>query len=275
MFSNDHFSRLKEIEIDLLSRFIEVCERLNLRYFAIGGTLLGAVRHKGFIPWDDDIDVGMPRSDYEIFVKEGGRYFSDPYFLQTFSSDKEAIFPFAKLRDSGTTFIEKSAASLHINHGVYIDIFPLDGYPTSRIKGKILNWEKAILNERVLKGFIDLEHSNNLKRKIVLSLTAPLSSQGAVKRFDKLIKKYDYEDSYLIANYCGAWGKKEIVPKHWYGNGIQGTFESIEIMLPEKYDLWLTQVYGDYNKYPPLEEQVPHHFCKVIDLENPYTKYIK
>ena len=126
--------KLKQIELNLLVCFKEICEKHKLDYFLTGGTLLGAVRHKGFIPWDDDIDVGMPREDYETFLRVASSCLPDGIFLQTRKTDPEVPFNFAKLRDSRTTFIETSIKDLDINHGVYIDIFPIDYFPASKFQ---------------------------------------------------------------------------------------------------------------------------------------------
>ena len=105
---NSLLQELKRVELDILARFIQVCQQLDLRYYILQGTLLGAVRHQGFIPWDDDIDVGMPRADYEIFLREGQKLLGEPYFVQTFLTDPPFTANFAKIRNSNTTFVETS-----------------------------------------------------------------------------------------------------------------------------------------------------------------------
>ena len=109
---------LQKKQLEILKAFIKVCEKYNLRYFLVGGTCLGAARHKGFIPWDDDIDVGMPREDYDKYVLLQKEYEGTPYFIQTWKSDPRYCYNFAKLRDSSTTFIENYFMSHRINHGV-------------------------------------------------------------------------------------------------------------------------------------------------------------
>ena len=126
------FEALKKKELEILKNFISCCEKMNLTYYIAFGTLLGAIRHKGFIPWDDDVDVCMPREDYDRFIREGGKYLPENYFIQTMESDPKYALNFAKLRDSNTTLFEKHVIDVDINHGVFIDIFPLDGY----IKGQ-------------------------------------------------------------------------------------------------------------------------------------------
>ena len=119
-------NEIQKVELNLLKEFVKVCEKNNLRYFMVGGSALGCVRHKGFIPWDDDIDVAMPREDYEKFMKMQDELPSY-CFIQNYKTDPHYIYNYGKLRDSRTTFIESYYKYHRINHGVWIDIFPLDG----------------------------------------------------------------------------------------------------------------------------------------------------
>ena len=118
---------LQQTEFEILKEYIAVCERLKLRYYLVCGSCLGAVKYSGFIPWDDDIDVAMPREDYRVFCEKAPLLLPEHLFLQTNESDRNYPNIFAKLRDSRTTYIEKGMAELDIHHGVYIDVFPLDG----------------------------------------------------------------------------------------------------------------------------------------------------
>ena len=124
---------LQQVELKMLQMVDDICRELHIKYYLVCGSALGAVKYSGFIPWDDDLDIGLLRPDYEIFVREAKRLLPDNYFLQNYRTDPAFPQVFSKIRDSRTTFIEKSAAGLAIHHGVYIDVFPLDGYPERRI----------------------------------------------------------------------------------------------------------------------------------------------
>ena len=126
----DQLQSLKDRERDMLKTFVDICNKHSIKYFVQGGTLLGTVRHGGFIPWDDDVDVSLPRDEYERFLAVAEKELPEYYFLQTKDTDPEYPNNFAKIRDSRTTFLESSAKNLNINHGAYIDIFPLDNYPS-------------------------------------------------------------------------------------------------------------------------------------------------
>ena len=125
----EQVSALKQVELDIFVEIINVCDKLKLRYYVVGGTLLGAVRHKGFIPWDDDIDLGMLREDFNIFLEKAPALLPDHMFLQTIWTDSGYLAPYAKVRNNNTTFIESTVAHQNMNHGVFVDIFPLDYYP--------------------------------------------------------------------------------------------------------------------------------------------------
>lgn len=263
-------SQLKSIELDILKTFIEICEKLNLKYYLLGGTLLGAVRHKGFIPWDDDIDVGMPRSDYEKFIKLAQDHFPKNYFLQTCYTDDEFPANFAKIRKSDTAFIESSAAHLKMNHGVYIDVFPLDYYPEKNTLS--FNIKAKFLSLRI-DDALKLNNEYNPKVRIIKAIARILfpSWKKAVIKRDRLYRSI--KKGRKLANHGGAWGEKEIVPIEWYGEGVLAQFENLKVRMPSEFDKWLTQVYGDYMQLPPLEKRKAHHYVDVVDLEKSYTVY--
>ncbi len=265
--------KLKAIEIDLLRVFISTCKKLNLKYYVIGGTLLGTVRHKGFIPWDDDIDVAMPRRDYEIWINKAQDLIDkDLYFVQTFLTDPYYPSNFAKLRNNRTTFIESSLRHLKINHGVYIDVFPLDYYPQ---KTKVFNLKKFCLTSKITQAFdtdvISYSKAKKTIRKLAAILVLGTPFDAVIKR-EKLYKSVTQGE--LIANHCGAWGSKEIVPAKWYGDGKILKFEGIDVCVPQKYKSWLHKVYGDYMELPPEEKRVTHHYTEIIDLDRSYTEYM-
>ena len=263
--------RIQAIELDLFHEFVTICEELGVRYYIIGGTLLGAVRHKGFIPWDDDIDVGMHREDYSRFVKYAGSMLPEGLFLQTHNSDKEYHSNAAKIRNSNTTYIESCVNKSRINHGVFIDIFPLDNYPVGKMKEAVFCAKKRIISLRINSVFQNMHYGG--MKKIVqkgLRLIYP-TLYSAVNAREKLY--LSVPQTGLIVNHSGAWGNKEIIPTEWYAEGCQLEFEGMRVTAPKEYEKWLNQVYGDYMKLPPQEKRVTHHITDVIDFENPYTMY--
>ena len=271
-------ARLKACELDMLKAFIDVCDRLGLRYYLVEGTLLGAVRHKGFIPWDDDIDVGMPRNDYERFLKEAQQHFPPYYFVQSIHSEPEYHANFAKIRDSRTTFVGSGVKNRKINHGIFIDIFPIDYTYEDKWSRVILKIKNRICVARIAQVFTLPPKKRNLLIKLVKKVIAMYAQcrypkmREAVLAREKLCTAL--QEGRLVTNYGSAWGDKEIMPKEWYGEGVFLEFEGMSVRVPTEYDKWLTQVYGNYMQLPPVEKRVTHHFTEVIDLDKPYTEYV-
>jgi len=261
--------KMQKLELQALEEFISLCQNLGLTYYLLGGTMLGAVRHKGFIPWDDDIDVGMPRKDYDTFVNQAQKYISSNYYVQTHKSDPEYPFNFAKIRINNTTYIESKLASKSMNHGIYIDVFPLDVYPDNSV---MFNLKKIILDLRISYAFSGIKPSIKGRICRFFSLLLYPTIKVAVIAREKHYKSA--KSGKRIANLAGAWGKKEIVPAEWYGSGTKLMFEGIEVVVPQHYDLWLSQVYGDYMTLPPEEKRKPHHYVVAIDTERSYKEYI-
>lgn len=275
ILSKIDMKHLQEVELELLKVFILTCNKLNLKYYVIGGTLLGAVRHQGFIPWDDDIDVGMPRKDYEKWLKKAPELLRDTkYFVQYYRSDRDYLGNSAKLRNNQTTFIETSSRKLRINHGIYIDVFPLDYYPETNIN--IFKINQLRYTSKIMSGYDLTAISYSFKKRImrkILAISVVGSPKKAVIKREKLYKRT--KSGSFVANYCGAWGENEIVPASWYGHGAKLMFEGIEVSVPKEYHKWLTQVYGNYMELPPPEKRVTHHYTEVIDLEKSYREYLK
>ena len=277
VFDSEKLQRLKQIETEMLKECISICDKLGIKYYLIGGTLLGAVRHKGFIPWDDDIDIAMTRMDYCRFLKEAPAMLPGNLFLQSMYSEKDALFNFAKIRNSDTAFIETSVKDLDINHGVFIDIFPLDVFPDNRLYEKIFLFFKHCLRLRVGRGFFAESHKkSSLKNRIINAILSTIlfavTPHRAVKMRDRLYTSA--KKGTRLANHSGAWGVKEIVPMEWYGEGTFLEFEGISVRCPAEYKKWLMRVYGDYMKLPPVEKRISHHYVEVADLEKSYKEYM-
>lgn len=266
---------LKNKELELLKIFIDTCEKLQLKYYMIGGTLLGAVRHKGFIPWDDDIDVAMPRKEYEEFLQKAQELLPKNVFVQSYHSDPNVPFAFAKLRDSDTTFVETSIRKFNVNHGVYIDIFPIDFYPEEELEQKKFDYKKTKITRMISKVFTERNLSISQKVKLLIKkiVWCGVSYKKKIRQLDQMYKSVS--QSKLSANHSGAWGKREIMPFEWYGEGVDLEFEGILVKAPSKYHELLTNVYGDYMTPPPEDKRVAHHYNEVIDLSNSYEKYDK
>lgn len=265
---------LRNCQLEMLKIFIEICKQNNFQYFLIHGSCIGAVRHQGFIPWDDDIDVGMPREDYEKFSKCAKEILPTHLFFQTFQTDSEYPTSFGKIRNSNTTYIEKSSKNLNINHGIYMDVFPIDGVPSGKLAQKIQIIQKTIYSISISRAYSlsVCPGETAFKRFLtkIIYLLYPDISKTVIKR-DNLFRKYPYSSSRFVSD---LGGHCDIVSKDVFGKGTIGIFEGLEVVLPEKYDEYLTQTYGDYMTLPPTEQQIGHHFYETVDMNRPYKDYI-
>ncbi len=268
--------KLRNIELEMLKHFIRICKKYNLRYFLVGGSCLGAVRHQGFIPWDDDIDVGLPRPDYVKFCEVAQSELPAHLFLQTYRTDPEYLMNFAKLRNSDTAFIESSVKSRCINHGVFMDVFPLDGYKKSLSRSLLV-----FLYVRRIWMELDRPKSSTIVKAVLKYIFEGIlrfvwkEYQSVREKKDLLYRQMPYDSCEQVINYCGVWGMRELMRKDWFAEGRTAVFEGMEVVIPKEYDLYLTQLYGDYMTPPPKEKQVFRHECEIIDLDNSYTKYAR
>ena len=271
--TSEQLKSLQQTELEIFKAFTTVCEALGIRYYLLAGTLLGAVRHQGFIPWDDDIDVGILREDYERFLEQAGKLLPSHLFLQTYKTDRGYHQPFAKIRNSNTAFIEVSVKDNPMNHGVFIDIFPLDrcdlevrnsfGY---RLKERIYSMRASSL----MKNY-KLDPKRRMIRA-VCTLICP-SAHKAVEKLDRLYCSMPKGDQ--MVNFSGVYGQREIMPAEWYGEGTTLAFEDLSVSVPLAYDKVLTQIYGDYMTPPPEEKRVARHQTCVIDTERSYAECLK
>ena len=265
---------LRQRELALLRAFIEVCGRLGLRYFVVQGTLLGAVRHRGFIPWDDDIDVGMLREDYEIFCSRGQALLPRGLFLQNHETDPAYPHGFAKLRDCASAFVETTCRELPMNHGIFIDIFPFDCYPDRPVAQLRLRGEKLLLRYRVRQCLFIPEDrkptAGNLARWMLMALSRIWCPdlQTALQKQDRLYSRCRKGKRRM--NYGSPWGLRECIPGQWLEETVPVKFEGITVMAPKYYHAYLSHVYGDYMQLPPPEKRIPHHYISLLDFQRGY-----
>jgi lipopolysaccharide cholinephosphotransferase len=264
--------KVQAIELEILNTFLCICAKYELRYFLIGGSALGAVRHAGFIPWDDDIDVGMPRPDYRRFLEVAIDELPGHMFLQTYMTEKLFHQNFAKIRHSETAFVENSIAHLRINHGIYIDIFPIDGFDAywiynERIRYNIFRCLRALIMAKL--GVKASVRGSPLLR--LASSVIPLNSLRATLEW--IAAANDYDSATKVINWYGTWGMREAIPKSMLGGGAAATFEGVSVVIPQDYDGYLRALYDDYMKLPPHGKRVSHHFVDIVDVHHSYVIY--
>lgn len=271
---NDN-NRLQKRLLDMMKFFHEYCESKNLSYIALGGTMLGAARHRGFIPWDDDIDVGMPREDFDKLMEHQGEFLGNFYLEGPESKDKGFCFPYGKLYDTKSTLIENTRYQLV--RGVFIDIFPLDGLTNEA--GEIEKAYKGIkkYRDRLLIRTLALSRRRKWYKNCLIFFARMIpfkrfNEKEICHRLDERFKTKGFSTYRYGGNMFGAWGIKEIMETDIVGTPQLYDFEDMKIYGAEQYDAYLSHLYGDWKKLPPEEKRVTHHDY-YLDLDTSYLDY--
>lgn len=267
--------KLWAIQIDLLRELLGVCKRHDLRIYAFWGTLLGTVRHKGFIPWDDDIDVTMPREDYEK-LWEFRDEFQSPYFLQYPGRDKDYFISFAKLRNSNTTQVSKNFFHRQFNAGVLIDIFPLDSWDSTAEDGEMCYQrikELNIDNSNYLRqGY---PNPDDIMKQRIAQWTGRHPAEN-LQEIHAIAKQYQNNPKVdgMTPIVCTIYPFQKIVfPKEIFNDVEYLPFENILIPVPKEYTRLLEMQYGDWQTYPPFGKRGVWHADLIYDVDKPYTSY--
>lgn len=254
-------NNLKEVD--------KVFAKYRLRYFLVSGTMLGAVRHKGFIPWDDDIDIGMPRKDYELLIKHSNEWLPEYLEFVCPEYDSDYPLPYGKIQDKRTTCVEKLYRKL--DGGVFIDVFPLDGVPEGKIARwwhfrKFLFWRKAIYfmyrdpykHGKGPSSWIPLMWQKLFKRKYVQ------------KKLKRVMTECEYDGSHFMSEHYNA--QTRFMPRSVFGNPTDIEFEGMMLKGVEQPDEYLTIEYGDYMTLPPENKRHQHNF-HYLNLSMPYAEF--
>ena len=275
-FSEEDKKRWNDILMGCLHKFIEICESHQLTYFCVGGTVIGAVRHGGMIPWDDDIDVAMPRPDYDRFLQLCKTIDLGHYELAT-PEMKGYPFFFSKFCDKDTSLIE--IENVPCLYGIFIDIFPIDGTSSDKAEAtrmmktfkRCSNKIDATIAHLTFGEYLSLLFQPKQWGRMAFQTVAFLFGRETIRK--RLINKlnaiatsHDFNASQYIANYGGAWAEKEIHPKEWILPLTKKHFEDTEVYIPGNYHEYLTQMYGDYMQLPPVEKRISHHNHAFVDL---------
>ena len=265
--------QLQLVEVDLIRLFADICEKEGLRYYILGGTMLGAIRHKGYIPWDDDADVALPRADYEKFLDVSKKYLPEGYYVEDYKSCPEYRH-YPSLLASSKSKVRVFAAAEEFEKDAWIDIFPLDGMPNNKLLNRIHGLRLTLLRGLFLISVFDLVSVNRSSRKwyekaaVSLCRRIPLqkllNTEKRLNAIDRALKKYPYEESDYLVNFMGAYRLREMFRKEVFGEGQPYDFEGMKLNGPQDYHAYLTQLYGDY-MVPPPESERNHHSTEVIE----------
>lgn len=270
-------NNIKEIQnksYEILKLLVKLFEQNDLTYYLAGGTFLGAVRHKGFIPWDDDIDISMPRKDYEKFVNHFKKNLPEYIFVQNFKTDSSYRYFITRVLD--TRFDIEEIRTSNMTHPA-VDILPLDGSPNNRIKRFF--YFKKMMTIRFLislsnRDIIDMERKRSFFENLVVRLVRKIPFEKILDEkklkylMERSMMKYGMEDSEWCGCLMGAYRTKEMVPMVLYGNGEKYKFRNDLLNGPACYDKYLSLLYGDYMKVPNQESIESKQHYKIIENKN-------
>ena len=262
---NNNFEKLRDlqlIELNILKEVDRICKKYNITYYMAEGSLIGTMRHNGFIPWDDDLDIAMLRKDYERFLEVAPKEISKYYEVQHATTIDKYWSPFIKVRYlDNTLFRQAHIAHLTNNNGPLLDIFPIDNVPKlDSFKQKIQS--KKIRIYRGMLGFKLYRKPKNIKTYIVSFMSKFYTVKGLHKKLDKTFKKYNNKDNKYLVNLASYYNyKKQTFPIKYYGKPRYVKFEDMMVPVPKEAEKVLNKIYGDYTVLPPVEKRViKHHF---------------
>jgi lipopolysaccharide cholinephosphotransferase len=273
-YDTDELKKLQQIELEILKEVLKICRKADIDCFLWGGTAIGAERHGGFIPWDDDVDVIMLRDDYDKFLETAPKLLPKNLFLQNHNTDRNYPGYFTKIRKNDTIFLEKYAMHKKMHHGIFIDVFVLDAVPENIRERRLFFIKNRFLVQLYLAKHLTASFTANVNplkifiRKLLHFVLIPISADFLYRKLDKHVRKYHASRS----NYLHQSGRDHKTPyiytKSEFSDKRKITFESVEAYVPVGNHDVLTYRYGDYMKIPPVEARYNHRPVK-IEFDGP------
>jgi lipopolysaccharide cholinephosphotransferase len=277
MAQSQHLNDTQRYILHVLREVTRVLNELNIPYYMQGGTMLGAIRHQGFIPWDDDVDLGIPRAEYERLLKEVAAHLPENLELRTYDDETDHHYYFARIVDTRYQIRRMGSIEERLEN-IWVDLFPLDGMPNSFISRQ---WHKFRLLMTRLKFHLSCFEKVNIKRpgrpmveRMIIKIAMItrvgkwFNTRKQLDKLDRLLKKYPPEKSEFLVNFTGQTSYKfnEMFKKEVYGDGKEYPFEDMTLVGPEQYDAYLKSLYGDYMT-PPREEDRNAHAAELVPIE--------
>lgn len=261
----------QSVSLEILKTIADICEEESLRYTLIYGTLIGAIRHKGYIPWDDDVDIMMPRPDYDkllIYLKE---HITEYPNLRVFNPDECKEYPYMITRISDQRYIIKMENEKPFGMGIFIDIYPYDGLGNTRNEALVYGMKGDRLSSLCYQATRDhfaFENTTSLLRKLIKYPIYLFSKICGKDFFQNKLQSLEGIKDYNTSKYvgCVVWlsgGEKDIFLREWFDETIMVPFEKYQFRVPKYYDEVLKHGYGDYMRLPPEDQRIGHHFFKV------------
>lgn len=272
----DTIRRLQLKELDSLIYFKEFCDKHNLMFYFCGGCCIGTLRNKGFVPWDDDIDVFMPRDDYERLPKLWEKYSENPRFCCLRTDDK--IFTgniFTTIVDTAATCVKLNQVDIDVPHGLVLDVFPLDGCPGGFKRTAQKLW--AMIYALFLAQIVPQNHGGVIAAgsRLLLGIFRGDKIRRKIWRLaERKMSKYKIDDCDYVTELCaGPTYMGREYPKRIFESAVLKEFEGLLMPIPKGFDEYLKIAFGDYMRLPPESEQIPHHDLYYLDLDKPCRIY--
>lgn len=277
LVSHKKLQEINKVQIGILNAVSEVCRKLGIKFFMVHGSLLGTIRNQKFVPDDDDIDIALLRKDYNLFMQEAPKMLEKQFFVQTHNTDCEYPLAFGKVRDNRTTYVVQGARNIHMNHGIYIDVFPIDNCRKKGFKSKIVELKYKLLSMRIATVF-DLT-CEAAKKKVVRFITKIIfpSYSAAIRSREKLLQ-YDKQSGFV--RMTGGKAAEQYMPSSWFETAIESAFENVAVCIPTEYDKYLTKIYGEYSSRTLIENKISDsdnieiNAC-IVDTDKSYVQYCK
>ena len=266
--------KLWMISLDMLLEFDKVCKKHNIKYFLMGGTLLGAIRHKGFVPWDDDTDVMMLRDDYEKF-KSLEHEFQHPYFLQTPQNDPGNLYSTVRIRNSNTTMLVNMFKYEKFNQGVWLTVFPIDNWDINGGEERRARIEELLKDNSTYMRMSNPNLSEADKIRVQnYSGRNPLEVNDEIHQI--AMRDKNRHTGYVALAVTTVYPLKNLIYRsEVFADTVDVEFEGFKFPAPIGYDEYLTTAYGNYMELPPVEKRGNWHEGLLIDPDRPYTEYLK
>ena len=267
--------KLQLKELESLVYFNEFCERNELRYYLLGGCVIGALRHGGFIPWDDDIDLIMPRRDYQRMLRLWKEQEKDNERFLMLTTDGEVFTGncFATMIDTSATMIKENQKDIDVPRGIVTDIFPMDGCPDGRL-ARYMQFYHAMMYSLYITEVVPVNHGKlvALVGSILLKLVPSRERRTKIwKKHEKKMSRYSFNTHEWCTELCaGPHYMLNKYPRDAFKSAEYHDFEGLSMPLPKGYDVYLRTAFGDYMQLPPEDKQVPHHDLAALDLDTPW-----
>ena len=266
VLTNGDLKKLQKVELEMLEEFDRICKKHKIDYTLSGGTLLGAVRHDGFIPWDDDIDINMTRKNYNKFIKvQKEELNSKKFYLDCIETNYDCGMLYAKLKRKNSLCVESLSNRNEEEQNIWIDIFPVDNISNNRIMQKYCYLKVYCLKIILMYKYNYIkDHDNKILFNLIKFTSIFFNKEKLKSKLSKTVTKYNNINTDYFVEYSSPYLGKQIMPNEVYSSYKYHEFEGKNFKIIKNYDIYLTTLYGNFMQLPPKEDRYPHHFIKKL-----------